>query len=88
VIYAPRTGIDWGMGEGVGRTRDVEYVFDLQTDPEEMVNLAGEAPLEAAWLRSRLFAWIERGKLLEAKGEEAELDEELRQQLEALGYLQ
>jgi arylsulfatase A-like enzyme len=88
VIYAPRTGIDWGMGEGVGRTRDVEYVFDLQTDPDEMVNLAGKAPLEAAWLRSQLFAWIERGKLLEAKGEEAELDEELRQQLEALGYLQ
>jgi arylsulfatase A-like enzyme len=88
VIYAPRTGIDWGMGEGVGRTRDVEYVFDLQTDPEEMVNLAGQAPLEAAWLRSRLFAWIERGKLLEIEGEEAELDEELRQQLEALGYLQ
>jgi hypothetical protein len=53
-----------------------------------MVNLAGKAPLEAAWLRSQLFAWIERGKLLEAKGEEAELDEELRQQLEALGYLQ
>jgi arylsulfatase A-like enzyme len=88
VIYAPRTGIDWGMGEGVGRTRDVEYVFDLETDPEEMLNLAGAAPLEAAWLRSRLFAWIERGKLLEVEGEEAELDDELRQQLEALGYLQ
>jgi arylsulfatase A-like enzyme len=88
VIYAPRTGIDWGMGEGVGRTRDVEYVFDLETDPEEMVNLAGAAPLEAAWLRSQLFAWIERGKLLEVDGEEAELDEETREQLEALGYLQ
>ncbi|MGB5880423.1 MAG: sulfatase-like hydrolase/transferase, partial [Thermoanaerobaculia bacterium] len=90
VIYAPRTGIDWGMGEGVGRTRDVEYVFDLETDPEEMVNLAGKAPLEAAWLRSRLFAWIERGKHLEAQveGREAEIDEETREQLEALGYLQ
>jgi hypothetical protein len=88
VIYAPRTGIDWGMGEGVGRTRDVAYVFDLETDPDEMVNLAGAAPLEAAWLRSQLFAWIERGKLLEVDGEEAELDEETREQLEALGYLQ
>jgi arylsulfatase A-like enzyme len=88
VIFAPRTGIDWGMGEGVGRTRDVEYVFDLESDPEERTNLAGQAPLEAAWLRSQLFAWIERGKLLEAKGEEAELDEETRKQLEALGYLQ
>ncbi len=88
MIYAPRTGIDWGMGEGLGRSRDVEYVFDLENDPEEMNNLAGGAPLEVAWLRSRLLAWIERGKLLEAGHEEAEIDEETRERLRALGYLQ
>jgi hypothetical protein len=48
----------------------------------------GSPPLRGSWLRSQLFAWIERGKLLEVDGEEAELDEETREQLEALGYLQ
>jgi arylsulfatase A-like enzyme len=88
VIYAPRTGIDWGMGEAVGRTRDVEYVLDLKADPAEMVNLAGTAPLEAAWLRSQLFAWFERGKLQETGSEALEIDDKTRAELEALGYLQ
>ncbi len=40
-----------------------------------------------AWLRARLGAWIERGKLLEAGGEPVEMDDEARARLEALGYL-
>ncbi len=43
--------------------------------------------LEAAWLRSRLEAWIERGKLQEAGAEEPVVDEETQKRLRALGYL-
>lgn len=88
LVFAPRTGFDWGMGEGRGRSRDPEYLFDLQADPEETENLAGMISLEAAWLRSRLEAWIEHGRLQEAGAEEPVLDDEARKRLRALGYLE
>ncbi len=75
------------MGIGRGRTREPEYVFDLAADPGELRNLAGSRALEVAWLRARLAAWIERGRLDEAGGEPAELDEATRERLRALGYL-
>jgi len=85
VIWAPRTGFHWGMGEGIGRSRDPEYIFDLTRDPRETVNLAGSGSLEAAWLRSRLLAWAERGRSEEADGAEP-VDAETLKRLEALGY--
>jgi arylsulfatase A-like enzyme len=84
VIWAPRTGLHWGMGEGIGRSRDPEYVFDLKRDPRERVNLAGSGDLEAAWLRSRLLAWAEKGRS-EEEGEQT-VDAETLKRLKALGY--
>ncbi len=83
LILAPRGG----MGVGGGRTNEPEYLFDLAEDPGETRNLAGTPLLELDWLRSRLDAWIERGRLEESGGEPAELDEETRERLRALGYL-
>ncbi|MCP4660418.1 MAG: sulfatase [bacterium] len=88
LILAPRSGRRWGMGAGWGRTRDPEYFFDLVSDPAETENRAGESSLAAAWLRSRLLAWIERGKALETGVEVTELDEPTRERLQALGYLE
>jgi arylsulfatase A-like enzyme len=86
VVWAPRTGLHWGMGEGIGRSRDPEYLFDLKSDPRETVNLAGSGGgLEAAWLRSRLLAWAGKGRSEEAAEQEPE-DDETRNRLEALGY--
>ncbi len=86
VVWAPRTGLHWGMGEGIGRSRDPEYLFDLKQDPRETVNLAGNGGgLEAAWLRSRLLAWAAKGRSEEAAEQEPE-DDETRKRLEALGY--
>ncbi|HSN88725.1 MAG TPA: sulfatase-like hydrolase/transferase, partial [Thermoanaerobaculia bacterium] len=66
-VWAPRYGPYWGMGDGRGRSRDPEYLFDLEKDPEETLNLAGNGGLEAAWLRSRLLAWVQRNRSLTVK---------------------
>lgn len=88
LIWAPRTGLDWGLGGGHGRTRSPEYLFDLESDPGELVNRAGEGGLEAAWLRSRLHAWIAAKKAADEGDEDVSVDEETRKRLEALGYVQ
>lgn len=87
VIQAPRAGNAWGMGQGLGRDRDVEYVFDLVADPGETVNLAGEDIPEAAWLSGLLDAWVAVGLQLEAGTPLAEMDEETLDSLRALGYV-
>ncbi len=91
VVYAPRQGSRgggrWGMGQGRGRGFDAEYVFDLESDPEERVNLAGEPLMEADWLWQRLMSWIDVGTRIEAGEELGELDEETEESLRALGYL-
>lgn len=95
-------GVGWGMGKGLGRTRDPAYFFDLRTDPEEEINRTGSGGLEELWLRSRLRAWIAAGEPhrrgdgdgAEADGDDRlpegteELDEETRERLRSLGYLQ
>ncbi len=87
VVLAPRTGLDWGQGEGLGRSRDPEYLFDLTKDPGETVNLAGTGGLEAAWLRSRLLAWVARGRMLPDKlRKDLEIDLETLHKLRSLGY--
>ncbi|HSF39311.1 MAG TPA: sulfatase-like hydrolase/transferase [Thermoanaerobaculia bacterium] len=85
-VWAPRYGPYWGMGDGRGRSRDPEYLFDLEKDPEEKVNLAGNGGLEAAWLRSRLLAWVQRNRSLTVKPPERPLDAETERKLRALGY--
>jgi arylsulfatase A-like enzyme len=87
LVWAPRTGSQWGMGEGAGRSHEAEYVFDLRDDPQERRNLAGEPSLETDWLRARLLAWIDLARALQPGGETAELDDAMRANLRALGYL-
>jgi arylsulfatase A-like enzyme len=88
LVWAPRMGLAWGMGEGLGRSHDPEYLFDREKDPGETVNLAGSGLLEAAWLRSRLLAWVERGRTSPAASDKAPVDRETRERLRALGYVQ
>ncbi|HXU45200.1 MAG TPA: sulfatase, partial [Thermoanaerobaculia bacterium] len=85
LVWAPRTGIGWGQGEGAGRSRDPEYLFDLAADPGETMNLAGRGDMEAAWLRARLLAWIARAE--PDAGGEPKVDRETLDRLRALGYV-
>ena len=88
LIWAPRVGIGWGLGDGAGRSRDPEYLFDLKADPRETKNLAGQGDLAAAWLRSRLLAWIEHNRQDEEEpaGSQA-VNPETLNKLRALGYV-
>ena len=88
LVWAPRLRGQWGMGQGSGRSREQEYVFDLVEDPGETRNLAGEPILEVDWLRARLLAWSGRGRIRESGPAEVEqIDDDTRRRLEALGYL-
>jgi arylsulfatase A-like enzyme len=88
VVLAPRSGAGWGMGVGVAHSRDAEYLFDLEHDPQERVNKIGQGDLESAWLRSRLVAWVENAALRAEKAEEPSLSGETKSKLRALGYLE
>ncbi|HKI04143.1 MAG TPA: sulfatase-like hydrolase/transferase [Thermoanaerobaculia bacterium] len=86
LVWAPRFAAQWGMGDGSGRSRDPEYLFNLENDPGERVNLAGEGNLEVAWLRSRLLAWIQRHRPEEPEQKLQPVDAETERRLRALGY--
>jgi arylsulfatase A-like enzyme len=86
LILAPGRGFDWGMGRGRARTFDSEYLFDLEQDPGERVNVAGSIDPEVAWLRSRLRAWIDGWHRHHPEAVDPIVDEATREQLEALGY--
>jgi arylsulfatase A-like enzyme len=86
VVWAPRAGLGWGQGEGVGRGHDPEALFDLAADPGETVNRAGHGDVAAARLRSRLLGWIE-GRREEGEEKGAPVDPETLNRLRALGYV-
>jgi len=87
LISVPNDGIRRGQGKGRGRSWDLEYVFDLIDDPGEQHNLAGTADLEIAWLRTRLMAWVETQRALQPVPGDQVMDNETKDQLEALGYV-
>jgi arylsulfatase A-like enzyme len=87
VVWAPRTGMRWGVGEGLGRAHDAELLFDLAQDPRERRNLAGivDEP-EVLWLRAKLKSWVAQADG-EGDGQDS-YDAETRARLRALGYVQ
>jgi arylsulfatase A-like enzyme len=89
LILVPRPRLDWGMGRGRGRTHEAEYLFHLETDPGEHSNLAGSPSIEADWLWSRLRAWRAAWRSRQPrKVERGKVDQEVKRQLEALGYVE
>ena len=81
--------------EGLVDGRPVERLFDIVADPMETTDLAAERPEVVASLRAEYAAFAEslgrRGQLVAqgvaAAGTPDGIDEDTREQLEALGYL-
>jgi arylsulfatase A-like enzyme len=68
-----------------------ETLFNIQTDPGETINLAGQHPDKMAVMRAQLLDYIAdmRGhKLAMSEISFAGMDDELRHRLESLGYIE
>jgi arylsulfatase len=62
-------------------------LYDLKADPGEQANLAAQLPGEVERLRGLLRAWARRNPRAPDQRTRDRLDENLRRELEALGYL-
>ena len=74
----------WKLIEGPGE--GTLELFDLETDPGEQTNLAGQEPERTARMREEIAAW-RRAHTLEV-GDERIPSAEERMRLEALGYVE
>jgi arylsulfatase A-like enzyme len=90
LIYAQ----DWGEQRWIAGKRKPFALFDLQTDPGETENLVGQDSeaevrlkrvLDQLWSAPPLEVLVDRDA---AEEEHEEMDEETRDQLKALGYIQ
>jgi choline-sulfatase len=71
------------------RHTNTEELYNLKTDPGERTNLINTDPIQAGYLRSRLFGWHEEKKTAGSriKTDRAVMDESTRENLKALGYI-
>jgi len=90
MIYAQ----DWGEQRWIAGKRNEFALFDLATDPDETDNLMGreheaerrlQTALQKLWSQPPFEVRVEEGTADETQ---EEMDEETRQQLRALGYIQ
>jgi arylsulfatase A-like enzyme len=66
-----------------------EELYNLKNDPGERKNLIKSDPIQAGYLRSRLFGWHAENKKSGSriKTDRAVMDESTRENLKALGYI-
>lgn len=90
---SPRLTHGWGelrvLAEGSSKYihGPEPQLFDLSVDPDELDDLAAERPEETARMRERLQSVIDRFAVVGASSTRS-VDDEVRQRLESLGYLQ
>ena len=87
----PARGEVWGLRRGRwkliwGEAENRLELYDLETDPGEKIDLARQRPDQTAVLKAQLEEWLE----LQPPGQNRAvlLDDESRQKLEALGYIE
>jgi choline-sulfatase len=93
-VFAPRTdrGVidhnEMGMGDGIGHTASLDYLFDLKNDPGERSNLACENPVRMHYLKEKVYRWVEGCQYGARSAREAPASAggETRKTLESLGY--
>ena len=84
-------GEAWGLRRGRWKLIWAEEenrleLYDLETDPEEKVDLAMERPDQAATLKAELEVWL--ASQPRSRGGDVLLDAESRRKLQALGYVE
>lgn len=67
------------------RTGDTE-LYDLDTDPMESRDLVSERPFVSGYLEQRLFFWLRDQEALRGRTGSAQISDDERRKLEALGY--
>jgi arylsulfatase len=66
---------------------DVVELFDLEADPAETRDVADAHPEITRALEERLRAWIEEGNVAAGAAEGRTISDDLREQMEGLGYI-
>jgi arylsulfatase A-like enzyme len=66
---------------------ELPELYDLASDPGETSNLAASLPAEVERLRAELRSWARRNPRAPDQRTRDRVDEDLRKELEALGYL-
>lgn len=92
IIWAPRSGPQWGQGNGIGRNRRVLDILRLVDDPSERSAGVFCSDLDCEWLWQQLTLWVARharapDQAAPEADEDTETDETVRRRLEALGYV-
>jgi arylsulfatase A-like enzyme len=70
---------------------DTLELYDLREDPKESANLVGQRSVLAGFLRQRLYQWLREQEHLRAGApapESVTIEDDLRRQLDALGYVE
>jgi arylsulfatase A-like enzyme len=80
-----QTLVDWPWKLIAFFGNDPPRLYDLESDPAEQLDLAEREPERTAAMLARLRELMP-GKGVSARGPAVELDAELQQELEALGY--
>ena len=75
-----------GMGEKLGRTHALHYLFDLKRDPGETQNLAPTHPVATEFWHRRLVSWLDKTDRGPA-GNHPKMTEADCAALAALGYI-
>jgi arylsulfatase A-like enzyme len=90
---APPKPFRWAVVDGDRKlivdpaTPSTPELYDLKADPGERSNLAAREPAEVERLRDLLRAWARRNPRAPDQRTRDRLDDDLRKELEALGYL-
>ncbi len=90
---APPKPFRWAVVDGDRKliidpaSRATPELYDLASDPGEKVNLAEREPAEVERLRAELRTWARKNPRAPDQRTRDRVDENLRKELEALGYL-
>ncbi|MFN7974428.1 MAG: sulfatase-like hydrolase/transferase [Acidobacteriota bacterium] len=86
-VFAPRNGLEVGIGEGSARVRERFFLWNTAIDPLEKRNRVHDEPVLAAYFHHAIRCWLDRTLGSRPEGAAAPITPEMKTILKALGYL-